>query len=181
MRTSREWIEQTVAELDGGTAVETPVAVGAAALQSVPYPPPHLSVHLTLSADEQDALHAICRDGDVSPQQAVTHIVRARLLARPQFERFDRSRLRICLGLLRAVEQHIGRAARPAKARGQTEEIVGARSDELLDLAVYVRRVCRAIGEAMLGNLQYWQAGAGPSAAGSADLRPASAVADAEP
>jgi hypothetical protein len=42
---------------------------------------------------------------------------------------------------------------------------------ELLDLSAHLRRVCRAIGESMTGNLQYWQAN-GASAGGPADQSP---------
>ena len=43
-------------------------------------------------------------------------------------------------------------------ARGQTATVVSTRTQELLELGAYLRRVGRAIGESMMGNLRYWQA-----------------------
>ena len=157
MRTSREWIDRTVAELDGSAGWSSPVDAECAD-EAKSCPPHQLTLELTLSPEETRALYEICGADELSPKQALVHIVRARLLARPQFGRSDRARLRACLELLRALEQQIGRAARPARARGQAEIPVGALTRELLDLAAHLRRVCRAIGEAMTGNLQYWQA-----------------------
>jgi hypothetical protein len=156
MRTSREWIDRTVAELDGSTGWSS--AVPAEGMDKAKSCPPQLTLELTLSPEETQALYEICGADELSPKQALIHIVRARLLARPQFGRSDRGRLRACVELLRALEQQIGRAARPARARGQTEAADSALTRELIDLAVHLRRVCRAIGESMTGNLQYWQA-----------------------
>jgi hypothetical protein len=157
MRTSREWIDRTVAELDSSAGWSS-TAPAEGADKAKTYPPEQLTLELTLSPQERQALHEICRDDELSPKQALTHIVRARLLARPQFGRSDRGRLRACLELLRALEQQIGRATRPVKASGQTEAAVNALTRELHDLAAHLRRVCRAIGESMTGNLQFWQA-----------------------
>jgi hypothetical protein len=153
MRTSREWIENAVADLDVFEAAKPGLRVQG------PEPAPSASTtyELTLSREETEALDAICREDELSPPQALEQIVRARLLARPQFGRADRVRLRACLELLRALEQHVGRAARPLWARGQTAAVIGARTQELLELGAYLRRVGRAIGEAMSGNLDYWR------------------------
>jgi hypothetical protein len=117
-----------------------------------------VTLDLLLSGEEMQALDEICREDELSPNQALVHIIRARLLRRPQFGRGDRARLRACLELLRALEQHVGRAARPAKAPGQTATVVSTRTQELLELGAYLGRVGRAIGESMMGNLRYWQA-----------------------
>jgi hypothetical protein len=160
MRTSREWIERAVADLDVPEAAKADLRVqGAESAASGA-----TTYELTLSPEEAQALDAICREDELSPRQALEHIVRARLLGRPQFGRADRVRLRACLELLRALEQHVGRAARPIWARGQTPAVIGARTQELLDLGAYLRRVGRAIGEAMSGNLDYWRGGAAPAA-----------------
>ncbi|THD53003.1 MAG: hypothetical protein E8A12_19165 [Phenylobacterium sp.] len=164
-------------ELDRAPVSETEVESDA---EATTYLPRRIMFDLNFSSQEQMALRKICQAGDLSPQQALAHIVRARLLARPQFERFDRGRLRVCMGLLRLVEQHIGRAVRAA-AKGQTEEVVNSRIDELLELATDLRRVGYGLGEALLGNLQYWQAGSAEPADGSDGLHPASAGVDAVP
>jgi hypothetical protein len=158
MRTSRKWIDEAVAELDDAALLVAADVAAELTPRSTSRGP--LRIEFTLTPDEVEALDEICRGDDLSPAQALTQIVRARLLGRPQFGRADRARLRSCLALLRALEQHVGRAARSASALRQTTDIVDARSEELLDLAVYLRRVGRAIGEAMLGNLQYWRDGA---------------------
>ncbi len=167
MRTSRSWIDRTVAELDSPPGRSSPVPAERAN-KAESHPSHELTLELTLSPEEAQALYEICGADELSPKQALLHIVRARLLARPQFGRSDRGRLRACLQLLRALEQQIGRAARPARARGQTDAAVSGPTRELLDLAAHLRRVCRAIGESMTGNLQYWQANA-TSAVGPAD------------
>jgi hypothetical protein len=174
MRTSREWIERTVDELDDPTALA--VVDGDVAPRPSSTGGGGLKIELTLSPEEADALDDICRADDLSPVRALTHIVRARLLGRPQFGRADRARLRSCLALLRALEQHVGRAARPATALRQTVAAVNMRTNELLDLGVYVRRVGRAIGESMLGNLQYWRGESGATPFKAAE--PASRVTD---
>lgn len=156
MRTSREWIEKTATALDAPQSGPTPPAT-----PKTPRPRPsrrgELTVEITLTAEEAEALDAICREDELSPAQALGHIVSARLLAKPQFARGDRARLRACLELLRALEQHVGRAARPAGALRQTGFAAQARVEELLELGGYLRRVGRGIGEAMLGNLAYWR------------------------
>jgi len=170
MRTSRDWIDKAVAELDvpavlassDSEAALTPRSTGRGALR----------IELSLAPDEVDALDEICRSDELSPTQALTQIVRARLLGRPQFGRADRARLRSCLALLRALEQHVGRAARSAAALRQPVDIMDARSQELLDLAIYLRRVGRAIGEAMLGNLQFWRDGSPTTTIGAEAARP---------
>jgi hypothetical protein len=179
MRTSREWIDRTVAELDSSEGWSSP-APAEGGDKGKSYPPHQLTLELTLSPEERQALDEICRADELSPKQALTHIVRARLLARPQFGRSDRGRLRACLELLRALEQQIGRAVRPAKARGQTEAPASTLTRELLDLSSHLRRVCRAIGESMTGNLQYWQADPS-SPLGAADPAPRHGTEAAEP
>jgi hypothetical protein len=167
MRTSREWIDKTVAELDDAPAQ----ARSAAAPAAGPARREPARFELTLTPQEAEALDAICRHDELSPSQALVHIVRARLLDQPQFGRTDRARLRSCLELLRALEQHVGRAARPAGALRQTAVVMNTRSKELVELGVHLRRIGRAIGESMLGNLQYWRGelSAAPDAPGSAD------------
>lgn len=161
MRTSREWIDRTVAELDSCPDWSSPLP--AQSSKAKPYPPHQLTLNLTLSPEERRTLFEICLADELSPQQALTHIIRARLLARPQFGRSDRGRLRACLELLRALDQQIGRAVRPAADAALTQE--------LFELAAHLRRVCRAIGESMTGNLQYWQANPTPPV-GVADHAP---------
>jgi hypothetical protein len=168
MRTSREWIDQTIAGLDEpATLADAPAASATT--------PARLTLELELSAEERRVLDEICAQDELSPVQALTQILRSRLLGRPQFGRADRARLRSCLELLRALEQHVGRAARPAKGRGQTAEVISARTNELLELGDYLRRVGRAIGEAMAGNLQYWQGEARPQSAPPPEATPARA------
>jgi hypothetical protein len=153
MRTSREWIEKTVAELDDPVALEVPRAARTArATRDEP-----AKFELTLTPQELAALDEVCLADDLSPRQALIQIVRARLLDQPQFGRADRARLRACLELLRALEQHVGRAARPAAALRPSVAVANASLRELIELGVYLRRVGRAIGESMLGNLQYWR------------------------
>jgi hypothetical protein len=158
MRTSREWIDATMAELEGSAIWSAERETGCQPAEAHPDAPGRLTLDLILSPEELQTLDGICREDELTPKQALTHIIRARLLGRPQFGRSDRARLRACLDLLRALEQHVGRAARPAKGRGQTATVVSARTAELLDLGAYLRRVGRAIGESMTGNLRYWQA-----------------------
>lgn len=157
MRTSREWIERTVAELDltGPAAIE---AEGRhLSVRTRPRDFRSLTFEITLSAEEVEALDAICREDELTPKQALGHIVRARLLSRPQFGRGDRARLRACVELLRAMEQHVGRAARPVSAMRPTVAGVEICAGELLELGGYLRRIGRAIGESMLGNLDFWR------------------------
>ena len=79
MRTSREWIDRTLAELDGPQGRSSPVpAEGADKAKS--YPSSQLTLELTLSPEEMEALYEICRGDELSPKQALIHIVRARLL-----------------------------------------------------------------------------------------------------
>jgi hypothetical protein len=169
MRTSREWIDGTMAELDGSAIRSVESEAGCRPAEAHSGAPGRLTLDLILSPEERQALDDICREDEFTPKQALTHIIRARLLARPQFGRSDRARLRACLDLLRALEQHVGRAARPAKGRGQTATIVSTRTAELLDLGAYLRRVGRAIGESMMGNLRYWQADTAASACAADD------------
>jgi hypothetical protein len=155
MRTSREWIEQTLGELERSPApVATPRRESARPRQAAA---DQLTFELTLSEEELRALQAICDEDELSPKQALDQIVRARLLGQPQFARADRARLRACLELLRALEQHVGRAARPASAAQRTGLGREVLVQELLELGGYLRQVGRGIGEAMLGNLRYWQ------------------------
>jgi hypothetical protein len=157
MRTSREWIERTVAELDA----EGPAAVAPKVRHVSVRPGPRearaLTFEITLSEEEVEALDAICLADELSPKQALAHIVRARLLQRPQFGRADRARLRACVELLRAMEQHVGRAARPVSAMKPTLAGVEQCAGELLELGGYLRRIGRAIGDSMLGNLEFWR------------------------
>lgn len=157
MRTSREWIEKTLAGLD--EPVPPAVANGPgrpkASRQAAA---DRMTFELTLSEAELEALDVICREGDFSPKQALQHIVRARLLKRPQFGRADRVRLRACLEVLRALEQLIGRAARPAASPERSALGREVLIRELLGLGLYLRQVGQAIGGAMTGNLEYWSA-----------------------
>lgn len=156
MRTSREWIEQTLGELDRSPA-PTPAPPRESARARLAAAD-QLTFEVTLSQDEVRALQAICLEDELSPKQAIGHIVRARLLNQPQFGRGDRARLRACLELLRALEQHVGRAARPAASPERTALGRDVLLQEMLELGGYLRQVGRAIGEAMLGNLRYWRA-----------------------
>ena len=161
MRTSREWIERTVAELDpaGPAAIEAEVRHLSVQPKSRDFR--SLTFEITLSEEEVEALDEICREDELTPKQALGHIVRGRLLQRPQFGRADRARLRACVELLRAVEQHVGRAARPISALNPTVAGVENCAGELLELGVYLRRIGRAIGESMQGNLDFWRGGSG--------------------
>lgn len=166
MRTSREWIDRTVAELDHPVVS---ASADASLAKASPSSAEQLKFEITLTPKEVEALDEICRADELSPKQALIHIVRARLLGQPQFGRSDRARLRACLELLRALEQHVGRAARPATALRPSATVIGARTKELLELGAYLHRIGRAIGEAMLGNLQYWRGEPGGEAAPPAD------------
>jgi len=130
MRTSREWVEEAVADLDVPAVAQPDLRVEGAK----PAAPGANTYELTLSREEAEALEAICGEDELSPRHALEHVVRARLLARPLW------------------------------ARGQDSSVTGARTQELLDLGAYLRRVGRAIGEAMSGNLDHWRADAAPSA-----------------
>lgn len=169
MRTSREWIDQTLGEF------ERPPAPLARPLREPARPRfaagDQLTFEITLSEDELRALEAICLEDELSPRQALLHIVRARLLGQPQFGRGDRARLRACLELLRALEQHVGRAGRAAASPGRTPPGRDILLQELLELGGYLRRVGRGIGEAMLGNLRYWRGEAAGSEAGERPAR----------
>lgn len=157
MRTSREWIERTVAGLD---PVEVSTIAPEARCVSVrpgPRDSRALTFEITLSEDELAALDAICLEDELTPKQALSHIVHARLLHRPQFGRGDRARLRACVELLRAMEQHVGRAARPVSAMKPTLAGVETCVGELVELGAYLRRIGRAIGDSMLGNLEFWR------------------------
>jgi hypothetical protein len=171
MRTSREWIDRTATELDSAAGWSAEPAAGCQHAEADSGVPGRLILDLVLSPEEMQALDEICREDELSPKQALTHIIRARLLGRPQFGRSDRARLRACLDLLRALEQHVGRAARPATARGQTATVVSAQTKELLELGAYLRRVGRAIGESMMGNLQFWRAHPTASVSGADEGR----------
>jgi hypothetical protein len=171
MRTSRDWIDATMAELDRSAIWSAEAEADCQLAEAHSGAQGRLTLDLVLSPEEMQALDGICREDELTPKQALTHIIRARLLGRPQFGRSDRARLRACLDLLRALEQHVGRAARPAKGRGQTAAVVSTRTTELLDLGAYLRRVGRAIGESMMGNLRYWQTDS-TSPAGAADDAP---------
>lgn len=155
MRTSREWIEQTLGELDRSTAPLAPSPRAAAPSRLAATD--QLTFEVMLSEEELRALQAICLEDELSPKQALSQILRARLLGQPQFGRGDRARLRACVELLRAIEQHVGRAARPAASPERTELGRDVLRQELLELGGYLRQVGRGIGEAMLGNLSYWR------------------------
>jgi len=111
MRTSREWIERTVAGLDPAEASTIAPEARHVSVRPGPQDSRALIFEITLSDEEVAALDAICLEDELTPKQALSHIVRARLLQRPQFGRGDRARLRACVELLRAMEQHVGRAA----------------------------------------------------------------------
>lgn len=155
MRTSRDWIERTIDELAAPPAPADLQRVGEGRARQAAAD--RCTFEITLSDAELDALDEMCRLDELSPKQALSHIVRARLLGQPQFGRGDRARLRACLELLRAIEQHIGRAARPAAALDRTALGREVLIQELLELGAYVRRVGRALGDAMQGNLHYWR------------------------
>lgn len=155
MRTSREWIEQTLVELDRSPTPLAPLPRAAAPSRLAATD--RLTFEVTLSEEELRALQSICQEDELSPKQALSQIVRARLLGQPQFGRGDRARLRACVELLRAIEQHVGRAARPAASPERTQLGRDVLRQELLELGGYLRQVGRGIGEAMLGNLSYWR------------------------
>jgi hypothetical protein len=159
MRTSREWIERTVADLDrtGPSAIKAEVRH--LSVRPGPRGARALTLEITLSEEEVRALDAICLEDELTPKQALANIVRARLLDRPQFGRGDRARLRACVELLRAMEQHVGRAARPVSVMKPTLVGVEHCAGELVELGAYLRRIGRAIGESMLGNLDFWRGG----------------------
>ena len=157
MRTSREWIETTVAGLEPADPSTIAPEVCRLNVRPAPRDGRVRTFEITLSEEEVAALDAICLEDELTPKQALSHIVRARLLIRPQFGRGDRARLRACVELLRAMEQHVGRAARPVSRMKPT--LIGAENcaGELLELGAYLRRIGRAIGASMLGNLDFWR------------------------
>lgn len=155
MRTSRQWIEQRLAELERAPAPLAPLRRDKAQPRLAACD--QLTFEIVLSGDELRALQAMCLEDELSPKQALSNIVRARLLGQPQFGRGDRARLRACVELLRAIEQHVGRAARPAAAAGRTSIGRDVLLQELLELGGYLRQVGRGIGEAMMGNLSFWR------------------------
>jgi hypothetical protein len=158
MRTSRTWIEQTVRELEAlSSDPAAPADANERRRASRAAASDLLSFEVTLSPEELEALAAICDADELSPKQALSQIVRARLMGEPQFSRPDRTRLRACLDLLRALEQHIGRAARPAATLKRTPLGREVLVEELVELGAYLHAVGNAIGEAMRGNLEYWQ------------------------
>jgi hypothetical protein len=142
-------------QLDDEAALSTPAGDEGRLLAAPPATSATFSVSLT--AEEVAALRRIAAQDELSEQQALLHLTRSRLLGRPQFSRPDRARRRSSLALLRALDRHLGRAARPLGARDAPPDIAAARVDEIQALGVHVRRVCDAIGQSLLGNLRYWQ------------------------
>lgn len=130
MLQSRHWIEAATDAVAGGD-----VAFGDGAV------PPDRCAHVTLSAHQVDRLDHLAAATGLEANAVLSRLIDAALASPDRFDQFDRQRLRRCIDILRAIEVHVGRAARSVTLRRLPPELTARRLDELLDLGGYLRRV----------------------------------------
>jgi hypothetical protein len=121
------------------------------------FAPREVTIVLTLTAADVEALARECREIDLTPKQWIISLVRARLHGTAQFGRSDRVRIGRCLEVLRGIEEQVARAVRALRTQGLPQESAALRMADLTSFAFYVARVRDTLHDAVGANRGYWR------------------------